>query len=42
MPLYRCSVPKGSVSLEKRFEIARTVTDIHTGSDGRAAPLSCR
>ncbi len=38
MPLYRCSVPKGSVSLEKRFEIARTFTDIHTGTTG--APRS--
>ena len=32
MPLYRCSVPKGAVTFEKRHEIARAFTDIHTGA----------
>ena len=38
MPLYRCSVPEGSVSLEKRHEVARAFTDVHSGATG--APRS--
>ena len=38
MPLYRCSVPQGSVSLEQRHRIARAVTDIHVANTG--APRS--
>ena len=38
MPMYRCSVPKGSVSLEKRREVARAFTEVHSGTTG--APRS--
>ncbi len=38
MPLYRCSVPKGLVSLEKRHELARAFTEVHSGTTG--APRS--
>ena len=38
MPLYRCSVPEGSVSLDERHRIARAFTDVHTGITG--APRS--
>lgn len=38
MPYYRCVVPEGSVSLEKRQEVATAITDIHCGSTG--APRS--
>ena len=34
MPYYRCLVPKGSISFEKRQEIATAFTDIHCGSTG--------
>ncbi len=29
MPVYRCKIPTGSVSLEKRQEVAVAFTDIH-------------
>ena len=38
MPMYRCSVPKGSVSLEERHEVARAFTEVHSGTTG--APRS--
>ena len=38
MPFYRWYVPKDSVSLERRQEIAKAFTDIHCGSTG--APRS--
>ena len=38
MPMYRCSVRKGSVSLEERHEVARAFTEVHSGTTG--APRS--
>ena len=38
MPYYRCVVPEGSVSFERRAAVAKAFTDVHCGTTG--APRS--